>query len=143
VILDLGFWARGEWSALRRLAAAAGASCQVVYLRVDLATQWARITHRQVHAPHETFAISQAEPDSWRPQFEAPDTARAGRNAPSGPPGVAGLARLGRRPLAITGRGLSTRPGPSPAPQTGPLSHAANMRPSGTPTRPSGRLPGM
>jgi predicted kinase len=29
VILDFGFWARDEWSALRWLAASAGASCQV------------------------------------------------------------------------------------------------------------------
>ena len=86
VILDFGFWTRDERSALRWLAASAGAASQVVYLPVDRATQHARITHRQVHAPHETFTISQAEADRWR----------------------AGQARLGRRPLAITGRRLSS-----------------------------------
>jgi predicted kinase len=93
VILDFGFWARDERSALRWLAASAGASCQIVYLPVDRATQWARITHRQAHAPHETFAISQAEADSWRAQFEAPDTAElAGAGQPRPPPGWPGWA---------------------------------------------------
>jgi predicted kinase len=81
VVLDFGFWARDERSALRWLAASAGASCQVVYLPVDRATQRVRIAHRQAHAQHQTFAISQAEADTWRAQFEAPDTAELGRVA--------------------------------------------------------------
>jgi predicted kinase len=50
VILDFRFWARDERSALRWLAASAGTSCQVVYLRVDWATRRARITHCQARA---------------------------------------------------------------------------------------------
>ena len=88
VILDFGFWARDERAALRWLATSAGASCEVVYLPVDRATQRARIMCRQAHAPHETFAISQAEADSWRAQFEPPDTAElAGTGLPGPPPG--------------------------------------------------------
>jgi len=91
VILDFGFWTRDERSALRWLAASAGAASQVVYLPVDRATQHARITHRQVHAPHETFTISQAEADRWRAQFEAPDSAElAGTHLPGPPPGWPG-----------------------------------------------------
>jgi hypothetical protein len=38
----------------------------VVYLPVDRAAHRARIAYRQAHAPHETFAISPAEADTWR-----------------------------------------------------------------------------
>jgi predicted kinase len=86
VVLDFGFWARDERSALRWLAASAGASCQVVYLPVDRATQHARIAHRRAHAPHQTFAISPAESDIWRAQFEAPDTAELSGTGLPGPP---------------------------------------------------------
>ena len=86
VILDFGFWARDERSALRWLAASAGASCQVVYLPVGRATQRARITHRQAHAPHQTFTISQTEADTWRAQFEAPDTTELAGTGLPGPP---------------------------------------------------------
>jgi len=91
VILDFGLWTRDERAALRWLAASAGAASQVVYLPLDRATQRARITHRQAHAPHETFTISQAEADRWRAQFEAPDTAElAGTHVPGPPPGWPG-----------------------------------------------------
>ena len=91
VILDFGFWTRDERSALRWLAASAGASCQVVYLPVDRATQRARIAHRQAHTPQQTFAISQAEADAWRAQFEVPDGAElAGTGLPGPPPGWPG-----------------------------------------------------
>jgi hypothetical protein len=73
-------------SALRWLAASAGASCQVVYLPVDRAAHRARIAHRQAHAPHETFAISPAEADTWRAQFQAPDTAELAGTGQPGPP---------------------------------------------------------
>jgi len=88
VILDFGFWARDERSALRWLAASARAASQVVYLPVGRATQRARIAHRQAHAPHQTFAISQTEADTWRAQFEAPETDElAGTGQPGPPPG--------------------------------------------------------
>jgi len=91
VILDFGLWTREERSALRWLAASADASCRVVYLPVARATQRARIAHRQAHVPHQTFAISQAEADTWRAQFQAPDTAElAGTHLPGPPPGWPG-----------------------------------------------------
>jgi predicted kinase len=91
VILDFGFWTRDERSALRWLAASARASCQVVYLPVDRATQRARIVHRQADTPHQTFVISQAEADTWRARFEAPDDAElAGTGLPGPPPGWPG-----------------------------------------------------
>jgi predicted kinase len=88
VVLDFGLWPRDERSALRWLAASAGASCQVVYLPVDLDTQVARITHRQVTAPHRTFTMTEAEIDRWRAIFEAPDaTELNGGELPSPPAG--------------------------------------------------------
>jgi hypothetical protein len=44
----------------------------VIYLPVDRTTQRALIVHRQAHAPHQTFVISQAEADTRRAKFEAP-----------------------------------------------------------------------
>jgi predicted kinase len=73
VVLDFGFWARDERSALRWLARSAGASCQVVYLAVDRTTQLARISHRQAATPDQTFSMSEAEADRWREMFEVPD----------------------------------------------------------------------
>src|SRR5271166_5695046 len=46
VVLDFGFWSRDERSALRWLAASAGASCQVVYLPVERDAQLERIRNR-------------------------------------------------------------------------------------------------
>ena len=75
VVLDFGLWSRDERSALRFLARSVGASCRVVYLPVDKATQFARILHRQATSPEETFAMSEADIDVWREQFQPPDAA--------------------------------------------------------------------
>lgn len=91
VILDFGFWSRDERSALRWLAASAGASCQVVYLPVDRDTQLARIRHRQARTPEETFEVTEEEADGFRAQFEAPDsTELAGADLLGPPPGWPG-----------------------------------------------------
>ncbi len=91
VVLDFGFWARDERSALRWLAWSAGASSQVVYLPVDRATQLARIQRRQARAPEQAFAVTQAEVDGWRARFEAPDIAElAGTDPPEPPAGWPG-----------------------------------------------------
>jgi predicted kinase len=75
VVLDFGFWARDERSALRWLARSAAASCQVVYLPVGREAQHARISHRQASAPHQTFPMTEAEINSWHATFEVPDAA--------------------------------------------------------------------
>ena len=86
VVLDFGLWSRDERSALRWLAASAGAACQVIYLPVDLDVQRARIAHRQATAPHTTFPMSAADIDTWRTQFQAPDGAELGGDDIPGPP---------------------------------------------------------
>ncbi|MEV0716762.1 ATP-binding protein [Asanoa sp. NPDC050611] len=92
VVLDFGFWSRDERTALRWLAAAAGATCRVVYLPVDRATQLARIRHRQAVTPEQTFPITDAEADAWREMFEAPDAAELAGGEPPGSPDWAAWA---------------------------------------------------
>ena len=75
VVLDYGLWARDERSALRWVARADGAACQVVYLPVDKDVQLARIARRQETEPHKTFPMSEADVDRWREQFQVPDAA--------------------------------------------------------------------
>jgi predicted kinase len=86
VVLDFGLWSRDERSALRWLAQAAGASCQVVYLPVAEDVQRARIAHRQATAPDQTFPMTEADIDRWREQFQVPDAAELGGGEIPGPP---------------------------------------------------------
>ncbi|GAA0239711.1 ATP-binding protein [Cryptosporangium japonicum] len=91
VVLDYGLWGRDERSALRWLAGWAGAACEVVYLPVEKDVQLARIAERGRTAAHETFAMTEADLDGWRPRFEVPDEAElAGRALPGPPVGWAG-----------------------------------------------------
>jgi predicted kinase/streptomycin 6-kinase len=92
VVLDFGLWGRDERSALRWLATSAGASCQVIYLPVDEDVQRARIAHRQATAPDATFPMTEADIDTWRKQFQAPDAAELsdGEPIPEPPPGWPG-----------------------------------------------------
>ncbi|GAA1708585.1 AAA family ATPase [Kribbella yunnanensis] len=75
VILDFGFWSKDERTALRWIAAAVGARCQVVYLPIDAEEQRQRIMHRFTTTPDQTFTISDAELAEWRTVFEPPDQA--------------------------------------------------------------------
>lgn len=91
VVLDFGLWSRDERSALRWLAAAAGAACEVVYLPVAEDVQRARIAHRQATAPHTTFPMSEAAIGEWRKRFQPPDAAElGGGDIPDPPRGWAG-----------------------------------------------------
>ena len=86
VVLDYGLWARDERSALRWLARASGAECHVVYLPVEKDVQLARIAQRQEAAPHETFAMTEADVDQWRKQFQVPDAGELDGGEIPGPP---------------------------------------------------------
>jgi predicted kinase len=86
VVLDFGLWGRDERSALRWLVSSAGASCQVVYLPVDRATQVRRVRRRLQDAPEQNFLMSEAQLDRWRAQFQVPEPAElAGIDDPSPP----------------------------------------------------------
>jgi predicted kinase len=73
VVLDFGLWGRDERSALRWLAGAIGAACDVVYLPVDEETQRERIAHREATASHTTFRMGEDDVRRWRKQFQVPD----------------------------------------------------------------------
>lgn len=88
VVLDFGFWSREERCALRWMAAAVGASCEIVYLPVEREVQWSRIQNRWKHTPEQTFPMAEAELDPWREQFEVPDPDElSGSDLPSPPTG--------------------------------------------------------
>ncbi|GAA5010618.1 AAA family ATPase [Actinopolymorpha pittospori] len=73
VILDFGVWGKDERSALRALAADAGANCELVYLAVDEAEQRRRIRVRFADAPGSTFEMSDDDLDTFRRQFQVPN----------------------------------------------------------------------
>lgn len=86
VVLDFGCWGRVERFALRWLAQAQGAHYQGVYLPVDRETQLERIAGRWQQAPGTTQAMSEAEVDAWRAQFEEPDAVELAGTAHPVPP---------------------------------------------------------
>jgi hypothetical protein len=50
-----------------------------------------RIAHRQATAPHQTFAMNEADIDQWREQFQVPDAAELdGGEIPNPPAGWPG-----------------------------------------------------
>jgi hypothetical protein len=63
-----------------------GASCQLVYVPVDLETQRARIAHRQSTTPDQTFAMSEWDLVHWRTLFEEPDATELDGREVGGPP---------------------------------------------------------
>jgi predicted kinase len=72
VVLDFGLWGRDERSALRALAAEAGAACSVVWLPVDEATQRERVLSRYDRSPGETFAMTDDDLAEQRRVFQPP-----------------------------------------------------------------------
>ena len=88
VVLDFGLWSRDERSALRWMAASAGASCELVYLPVEREVQWSRIENRWRRTPEQTFPMAESELDPWRERFEVPDADElSGSSLPSPPTG--------------------------------------------------------
>jgi predicted kinase len=73
VILDFGVWGKDERSALRSLAADAGANCELVYLAVDTAEQRRRVGARLSDIPGLTFEMSQGDLHLFGRLFQVPD----------------------------------------------------------------------
>lgn len=73
VILDFGVWARDERSALRYLAAEAGADCELVYLPIEEAEQHGRVRGRFSAEPGSTFEMSHDALSGFRQLFQEPD----------------------------------------------------------------------
>jgi predicted kinase len=86
VILDFGVWSKDERSALRALASAVGASCELVYLEVGAAEQRRRIDARFALDPEATFPATRQELNEFRRLFQAPDDTELGSTDVEAPP---------------------------------------------------------
>jgi predicted kinase len=73
VVLDFGFWSKVERTALRALATASGASCELIYLEIDEDQQRLRRNRRTSEEPGTTFYISDEDLDQYRRHFVPPD----------------------------------------------------------------------
>src|SRR5579864_766698 len=69
VVLDFGVWGRDERSALRALAASAGATSELVYLQVTEEEQWRRVQGRSSTDAATTFEMSETDLGRWRQTF--------------------------------------------------------------------------
>jgi predicted kinase len=90
VVLDFGVWGRDERSALKYLAAKAGAECELVYLPIEADEQARRVGRRFATAPETTFVITAGDLAQWRRQFEEPDESEL--RSPEAGPVPAGFA---------------------------------------------------
>jgi predicted kinase len=85
VVLDFGVWAEVERTALRALAAEAGASSELVYLEIDEDEQRRRRDARASEGSETTFYISDEDLDEYRGRFVPPNGAELSA-AEIGPP---------------------------------------------------------
>ena len=72
VILDFGFWGRGERDDYRARAVALGAQSRVCFLDVPHEELSARLAARNANLPPGTFPVTQAQLDLWASWFERP-----------------------------------------------------------------------
>jgi predicted kinase len=75
VVLDFGVWSKDERTALRALAVAVGASCELVYLKIDEDKQRRWRDGRASNEPEATFYITDEDLDGYRRRFVPPDGA--------------------------------------------------------------------
>jgi predicted kinase len=78
VVLDFGLWSKAERTALRALAGAVGATCELVYLEVDEAEQRRRRDGRASSDGETTFYIGDHDLTEYQLLFEPPDDAELG-----------------------------------------------------------------
>ena len=72
VILDFGFWGRGERNDYRARAVALGARTKICFLDVPHEELSARLAARNANLPPGTFPVTQAQLDLWASWFERP-----------------------------------------------------------------------
>jgi predicted kinase len=78
VVLDFGVWSKDERTALQALAAAVGASCDLIYLEIDEDEQRRRRDGRASSDGETTFYISDEDLAEYRLLFQPPDDAQLG-----------------------------------------------------------------
>lgn len=72
VVLDFGFWGKGERDDYRARAAALGARTEICFLDVPHGELSARLAARNAALPPGTFRVSQEQLDLWSSWFEPP-----------------------------------------------------------------------
>jgi predicted kinase len=72
VVLDFGFWGRGEREDYRARAAALGARTEVRYLDVPRDELVRRLTVRNAALPPDTFRVEISDLDLWSGLLEVP-----------------------------------------------------------------------
>ena len=72
VVLEAGFWSRGERDEGRAIAVAAGAEARLIWLDVPLDELKRRIERRNADLPPNTFPVAPGELDDWMAEFEPP-----------------------------------------------------------------------
>jgi predicted kinase len=103
VILDFGAWSAEERSALRNLAAIAGAECELVYLPVDEPEQRRRLQARG--GSDDAAALLEAELRLASASFDVPDEEELGGSCSPPPAGCASWEEWisARWPTALDG----------------------------------------
>ncbi len=102
VVLDFGFWGRDERAALGWLAGTVGAATRTEWLPVDRATQAERVAKRWREMPEQTWEVTQAELDEWRPLLQEPDEDELAGRYTMAPPADGWRAWIARRwPTAL------------------------------------------
>jgi predicted kinase len=72
VILENGFWSRGERDDFRARAKAVGAETRLHFLDISRTELLRRLTLRNAAAPPDTFSVTETQLDLWSTWFEAP-----------------------------------------------------------------------
>jgi predicted kinase len=72
VILENGFWSRGERENVRAAGQALGARVELHYLNVPPEELWRRIERRNAEPGGDSFHITREELEQWRPWFHVP-----------------------------------------------------------------------
>jgi predicted kinase len=75
VILENGFWARGERDELRLRARTLGVAVELHYLDAPIEELWRRLELRNAEARPGAAPIEREDLQRWALQFEAPDAA--------------------------------------------------------------------
>src|SRR4051794_24611518 len=75
VIMENGFWTRGERDELRLAGRALGAAVELHYLAASVEELWRRLELRNMEGAPGAVPIRRSDLEQWVAQFEAPDVA--------------------------------------------------------------------
>ena len=82
VVLEFGFWSRGEREEFRARASALGAASEIHALVLPENELWVRLSRRNAELPPGTFAITREQLATWYNLFEPPASDELSRRPP-------------------------------------------------------------